>query len=396
MFTRIKKAALPLSVLAVGIGVVVLLNATKPNPESATQPPRPLSVHVEPAVRASTQLMVDTHGEVRATVRSEVVTQVAGRVMQVSPEFVEGGIVRAGEPLLIIDDTDYRAEVEQAESRLAGARVELEQALADAQVARKQLAHQSDPSPLALKKPQVARARAGIEAAEANLALARANLERTRISLPFDGRITGTQVDLGQFVAPGKVVAEAFASDRVEIRLPLTDSQLGALGVPIGYSAGSEPGLPVDLVATVAGQQHRWSGRVTRLDAVIDPRTRVIYATAEVANPYDLSPPEVTMPLAVGLFVNAAVAGRIVEDTIQIPSAGLRAGDRVFVLDEDGRLDIRNVDVLHSNTEQTVLASGVDEGDRVIVSAIRNPINGMRLEAIDPRVGAEQAVALAN
>ena len=143
-------------------------------------------------------------------------------------------------------------------------------------------------------------------------------------------------MDLGEFVGPGTVLASAFGTDRVEIRLPLTDAQLGALGVPIGYIAPPGQGLPVSLTTVVAGEYYSWNGRVERLDAAVDEQTRVIYATAVVEDPYDLGRNGAAMPLAVGLFVEAAIAGRVVNDAIRIPVAGLRAGNRVFVLSEQG------------------------------------------------------------
>lgn len=382
MFKRMKKAALPAGVLLGSIGILVLINATKPEPDVAATPPRPLSVYTALAQAGATQLRVETYGEVRATVSSDMVAQVAGRVVAVSPEFIEGGQFAAGEALLTIEDTDYHAAVNEAEARLAAANVDLEQALADADVARKQLAGTKNPSPLALKKPQVARARAAVEAAEANLSLAKTNLSRTRISMPYDGRVATTSVDLGQFVSPGRVVGSAFATDSVEIRLPITDRQLGALGVPIGYTAGEEAGLPVDLGAEVAGVYRRWRGVIQRIDATIDPTTRVVYATATVDDPYSTGAAEGNMPLAVGLFVDAAIGGRTVANAIQIPNEALRAGNRVFVLTGEGQLAIRDVELIYQNSSQAILASGIAAGEQVIVSAIRNPIPGMRLEAI--------------
>lgn len=382
MWGRVKKAVLPLGVLAVGVGVVAILNATKPQPEAAAEPPRAINVYTYRAERVTSQLAVETTGEVRATVRSELVAQVAGRVIQVSDEFVEGGRFAPGEVLVTIEDTDYRAALNEARARVAAAEVDLETALADADVASKQLQGVANPSALALKKPQVSRAQAALEAAKASLSLAQTNLDRTRIALPYAGRLRNTAVDLGEFVGPGAVLASAFGTDRVEIRLPLTDSQLGALGVPIGFIAPPGEGLPVSLTATVAGTLNSWSGRVERLDAAIDKDTRVVYATAVVENPYDLGVSGRSMPLAVGLFVEASVGGRVVSDAIRIPPAGLRAGDRVFVLSEQGRLDVRDVNVIHSSASEVFLSSGVSPGEAVITSAIRNPIPGMSLEPI--------------
>ena len=398
MRSRVKRVLVPLLVLLSGVGIVVLLDVTAPKPEIAIEAPRPIRVHTQAAAVATNQLTVQTNGDVRATLRSDLVAQVAGRITEVSDEFVEGGRFLAGETLLRIEDADYQAALNEAEARVAAAKVDLETAYADADVARQQLAGVDKPSPLALKKPQVTRAQLALEAAQSGLSLAKTNLERTKIALPYAGRLRSTSVDLGEYVGPGKVLASAFGTDRVEVRLPLTDNQLGALGVPIGYRAPSGEGLAVDLTAKVAGEQRLWTGRVERLDAAIDPETRVIYATAVVNKPYDLTEAPAQMPLAVGLFVEAAIAGRILTDTIAISSDGLRAGDRVFILDANGQLEIRAVEVIYSNTRETFLAGGIAEGEAVIISAIRNPIPGMALEPINAEpeaivIASEPAVA---
>ena len=398
MRSRVKRVLVPLLVLLSGVAIVVLLDVTAPKPEIAIEAPRPIRVHTQAAAVATNQLTVQTNGDVRATLRSDLVAQVAGRIIEVSDEFVEGGRFLAGETLLRIEDTDYQAALNEAEARVAAAKVDLETAYADADVARQQLAGVDKPSPLALKKPQVTRAQLALEAAQSGLSLAKTNLERTKIALPYAGRLRSTSVDLGEYVGPGKVLASAFGTDRVEVRLPLTDNQLGALGVPIGYRAPSGEGLAVDLTAKVAGEQRLWTGRVERLDAAIDPETRVIYATAVVNKPYDLTEAPAQMPLAVGLFVEAAIAGRILTDTIAISSDGLRAGDRVFILDANGQLEIRAVEVIYSNTRETFLAGGIAEGEAVIISAIRNPIPGMALEPINAEpeaivIASEPAVA---
>ena len=152
MMSRVKKVLIPLLVLLGGIGIVALLNATKPKPDVAMEAPRPIRVHTQAAVVATNQLTVHTTGDVRATLRSDLVAQVAGRIIQVSDEFVEGGRFLAGETLLTIEDTDYRAALNEAEARVAAAEVDLETAFADADVARQQLAGVDKPSALALKK----------------------------------------------------------------------------------------------------------------------------------------------------------------------------------------------------------------------------------------------------
>lgn len=372
----------PLVVIGLGIGVYALLHVAKPEPEKKTQPPRALSVFVESVELTDMALKVNSQGTVRPRTEIDIVSQVGGRITAVSPEFTEGGVVEPGVSLITIEPIDYQLALSQAEARVAEAEVGVQQAVADADVARKQLRNQSAVSDLALKKPQVARAKAQLKAANADLELARLNLSRTRISLPFTGRITSTLVDVGQYIMPGMSLGHAFATDVVEIRLPLTDSQLASLGLPIGYIAPENQGAIVDFHATVAGREQHWTGQLVRLDAAIDSETRMLYGIAEVIDPYGSNVSQHNMPLAVGLYVNAIIAGREVNDAYVISRQALRAGDQVYVVDDSGHLDIREVEVTHSSFRDAVIASGLIQGERVIISSIRNPIQGMVLEAM--------------
>ena len=383
MNSTLIRISLPIAVLAAGIGVYILLDAVKPEPEKKEEPPRALSVFVQPVTRSDLPLRVTTQGEVRARTEVDIVAQVAGKVVEVSPEFIEGGLVKPGVPLVVIEPTDYEFEVKRTEAQVAEAEVRVQQAEADADVARKQLRNEKNPSPLALKKPQVAQARAGLKASEASYSQAQTNLARTRITLPFHGRVISTAVDIGQYVTPGTPLGRAFANDVVEVRVPLNDAQLASLDLPIGYIAETEEQrLPVEITAMVAGREHQWMGELTRLDAAIDPTTRMLFGIAEVRNPYGQGASQYGMPLAVGLFVNADISGRELRDAYIIPRHALRAGNQVYVVNGEGRLEIRSVSVTHSSSEEAVIDSGLEAGDQVVVSSIRNPIEGMELEAL--------------
>ena len=384
-----RRAAWPIGVALAGVALFALLQVTKPKPAPSIEPPRPTSVEVVPSIRATSRPTVVAYGEVRPGVRTELVAQVGGRIVSVSPAFIEGGSFAPNEVLLKIEDTDYLAAVDEREARVAAAKVDLEQALADADVARKQLAGQKNPSPLALKKPQVAQAQAALKAAQTALSLAQTNLERTQVSLPFAGRVQRQSADLGQYVGPGKVLGTVFGTDVAEVRLALTDSQLTSLGIPIGFNGEGENALSVTLSAVIGGEVHHWQGQLTRLDAAIDPGTRSVYGTVRVEDPYGRGAGE-GMPLAVGLYVDAEIEGRPIIDAVQIMAEGLRAGDEVFVLDGEGLLDVRKVEVVHRNRSTVLLSSGVEAGDLIIVSAIRNPVRGMRLQAMDSAGIAER------
>ncbi len=391
MASKLLRVLAPVLVIAGGIGIYQVLHATKPEPQKDTTEPRPISVRVATVSAEPVTLTVKSQGDVRARTEMDLVAQVGGRITWVSPEFTEGGAFEPDAALLRIEDTDYQLALHQARARVAAAQVGVEQALADQDVARKQLRNDPTATPLALKKPQVTEARAQLAAAEAELEQTQVNLARTEVSLPFQGRVISKLADTGQYVSPGTRLGRAFATDTVEIRLPLTDRQLAALGLPIGYAAPAGQGVPSIVSADVAGQEHQWQGRLIRLDASIDPETRLLYGIVEVESPYNENRSALDMPLAVGLFADVSIDGRAMDTATVIPPDGLRAGDVVYLLNDNNRLEMRQIDVAHRSSERVVVSQGLSAGERVVTSAIRNPISGMALAAIasdEPGVAA--------
>jgi RND family efflux transporter MFP subunit len=380
------KIVAPIAILLVGIGSFKMLEAGKPVPEKKTEEIRPLSVYVEHAEQKDVSLLVSTQGEVRARTEVALVAQVAGRIVSISSEFTEGGIVSSGISLISIDDADYKLALAQSQAAVAEAEVGVQEALAIADVARKQLGRSKKVSSLALKLPQVGQAKARLKAARASLSLAELNLARTKISLPFNGRVTEKSVDIGQYVSPGTSLGRAFSTNVVEVRVPLDDDELASLDLPIGFIANGENPLMVDLSAIVAGKTQHWQGELVRLDASIDSQTRTLFGQIEVKSPYDKNVSQNNMPLAVGIYVKAVIKGRSISDATVISRDGLRAGNNVFVINADDRLDVRKVKVIHSSLTMAIIGSGVKPDDRVIVSSIRNPIPGMRISALETDV----------
>ena len=378
----LKKISLPIVVIVAGLGSYQLLTELKPQPQKSDEARWAISVLVESVKRATIDSSVTTQGEVRAKTHVDIIAQVGGRVVAVSNEFVEGGRVQADVSLVSIEPSGYQSAVRTAEARQASAQVRVLQADADADVARYQLRNEPKASDLALKKPQVAEAQANARAAEADLAHARLNLARTRISLPFRGRIVDTSVAIGQYVTPGSKIGRAFADDVVEIRLPFNDAQIATLELPIGFIANADNARLVTITTTLADHQHQWLGSLRRLDAAIDPSTRMLFGTAQVEDPYGQGASKTGMPLAVGLFVRAEIAGPKLENVLTISPSALRAGNLVYVLNEDQQLEIRAVDVAFSNDTEVVVSSGLEVGEWVIHSSIRNAIEGMPLEII--------------
>lgn len=367
------------------IGIVFMLNATAPQPERANAAPRPVAVFVSEAQMDTVSLTVVSQGEARPRTQINLVPQVPGRITYVNPDFIEGGFFEAGETLVRIEDADYRLAVTRADAQVAQAEQALAREQAESDLARSEWEElgEGEASSLTLREPQLAEARAQLAAARATLQDARLDLQRTRVSAPFAGRVRTKNADLGQFVSAGTPLGEVFSTDRVQIRLPLTDYDLGLLGIPVAFNAAEEgAGIPVTLSAVVAGQERSWNAEITRTDSAIDSQTRVLYAIAEVEDPYGTAA-EGGSPLAVGLFLTAEIEGREVENVYVLPRAALRGENTIYVAEPGGRLSVRTVDVVTSNVENLIVSSGVRGGEMVVISPVRGANDGMRIQSLD-------------
>ncbi len=366
------------TVLLVAAGVAVALVAFGPEVEQAPEPPPTPVVRVMEATPRDVQVEVKSQGETQPRTRSQLVAQVAGRIARVSPEFAAGAFFEKGDVLVWLDDSDYRLALQQAQAEVARARVALAQEQAQAEVAREEWKSlgRGEPSALVLRKPQLAEARAALEAARAAAQQAKLQLGRTTVEAPYAGRVRRTEADVGQFVAAGTPLADIYATDYAEIRLPVQQRDLAFLEVDVGYPSERGPGPAVVL----RDDGRTWTGEVVRVGGTVDPATRLIEVWARVDDPFNRGRDANRAPLPMGLFVQARIAGRTLEDVFVLPRAALRDG-RVLVV-EDGRLEFREVEVLRTRGDEVVIGAGLRPGDTVVATPLDTPVAGMSVRTV--------------
>ena len=409
MATLRQKAILPFVVLAIGLLGVALLWTTRPEAVAIARQAQAPVVRVMTVQPDAYQFRVAAHGTVEPRRQSDLVSQVSGEVVWVSPALVPGGFFEAEEVLLRVDKTDYEADLESARSVLARASSEADRANKDRDRQRR-LANQSVASQSRIDDAENAARVAGavLREAEARVGKAERDLERTELSAPYAGRVRAEEVDLGQFVTRGQPVAKLYAVDYAEVRLPLPDRELRFLEVPLGYrkralpKAGDVTGdLPdgegsaavsrelddkpsprVQLSAEFAGRAHQWTGEVVRTEGELDPKSRMITVVARVEDPYGRTAENDRPPFAVGLFVEAEIEGRSVENAVVLPRESLVGDAQVVVVDPDGRVELRTVNVLRSEREQIVVTEGLSPGDRVSVNPLPGAIDGMTVRVL--------------
>lgn len=372
-------------IIAFCIAFVVVKNVFE-KPEEKRRSFNTLAVIADRAKLSDVKLNVNVQGEARAQIEIDLVPQVGGKIVYVSPNFLEGGIFSKGETLIRIEDADFKVAVVRAEAAVAQAEQVLVRERAEGEIARRDYEElgSGTPSPLALRQPQQQQAQAALDAARAELDGAKLQLARTAVRAPFDGRVRTKASDIGQFVTPGSRLGRIFSTNITEVRLALTDNDLSKLNLPVAFVARSvEEGLPVTFAANVAGQRRTWEGRIMRTDSVYDTQTRALSAIGEVIDPYGKGAAQGGFPLSPGLFVDASIEGKSYEDVIILPRDGLRPDDEVYVVDDKGKAEVRKVDVLDSSPERAVLLSGVAANELVVLSPMERSRVSMTLKVLD-------------
>jgi RND family efflux transporter MFP subunit len=365
------------AILGVGVALVGLIILTRPRVE--VLPPDV----VVPLIRATrvepeaVTFVVRAHGTVVPRNESDLVPQVSGEVIWVSPALVPGGFFAEGDPLVRIDPADYEVELESARAALARAESEHARARKERERQRR-LADRSIASESRIDE-------AGAREARARLARAERDLDRTELRAPYDGRVRHESVDLGQFVTRGAEIAKLYAVDYAEVRLPVPDRQLAFLDLSLAPILDEEAfvGPRVELRAEFAGAEHMWIGRIVRTEGEIDPKSRMVNIVARVEDPYGRNGSTQSAPLAVGLFVDAEIQGRRVENAFVLPRAALRDEDRVLIVDREARLRYRPVEVLRAQRGQVVIGAGLEPGERVCVSPLQAVVDGMQVRVFE-------------
>ena len=311
-----------------------------------------------------------------------LVSEVSGKVASVSPDFVAGGFFRKGEVLLQIDPSDYETALKRAEAALASRRAKLadEQARSDQALKDWQnLGRSGTPSDLVLRKPQLQDALANVSAAEADVQKARRDLQRTRISVPYDGLVREKLVDVGQYVSPGTRLGTSFAVDTAEVRLPLSASDIAYLDLPSATEAETKSYPRVTLYAEEGGIRRQWEAQIIRTEGVVDISSRVVYAVAQVTDPYGVLGQSEQPELKVGTFVRASIEGRSAENVVVLPRYVLQNDNTVLVANRNNELEIRAVTVARAEPEWVYIIDGITGGEKVVTTTLDAPIPGMKL-----------------
>lgn len=362
-----KKIFFPILVLMMGVGAFVMLQATKAPAEKKDKKVLVPYVAVEAVTVEPLQLLAHSQGEVMSRYETFLASEVSGVIVTITPEFVNGGIIKKGELLAQIDPFDYDVRVQQANANLASARAAFIQERAQGQVAEAEWASISNakPSDLGLRKPQQEQALATVKAAEAELTQAKKDLERTEIRAPFDALVRVRNISPGQFVSVGNALGQLMDISVAEVRLPVNQADFAIL-----KNRGEL--AEVNFYGQSYGEETVWKGQIVRDEGMIDADSRMTYLVAQVNDPYGLNTNKPRLPF--GTYVTAQIKGGIVD--------GVRIPRRLFVnqklpLIKDNTLHLADVTQLKQDGKFTIVSGGLATGDLLLVSTLDAPVEGM-------------------
>ena len=381
---KIKRALLPLLVVVIALGLTFVMIKSRKAPKSQETPYLGPTVEVAELVKTSRQVIVSGTGTVQPRYEVSITPQVKGRISEISPQMVAGGVLRKGELLFAMEEVDYLLAIELARASLAQTELELLRNENLAEVARNEWqslksAGDAPPNPLVVYEPQLKSAKSQRDAALANVKQAEINLQRTRIFAPFNCYVRSEQVEIGQFINAGSPVAELVGTDQIEVVVPLPLDELAWLQVP--RNGNTQKGSLAEVELQSGDQVYRWQGVITRALGEIDPRNRMARVVVTVDDPHSTgkSGRSLLNELLPGMFVEVRLQGKELIDVIAVPRGALHDNDTVWIVDQENQLHMRSVEILRRERDEILVRAGLQAGERIVLTGVSGAAEGMLL-----------------
>lgn len=373
---------LPAVIIACGVAITVYLMRTSPVALPAKRPANATLVEVRAIQSGVQQTRIEAMGEIVAAREIELKPRVGGEVVEISSEFVPGGYFETGATMLKIDQDDYRLVLQRLESEVKKAESDLAIEMGNQSIAAKEFALvnekvRPEERALILREPQLAKLQASLNVALAQLEQARLDLARTEVKAPFNGVIENRSADLGARVNESSVLARLVGSDEFWLRLTLPVEQLQWLEFP---TAATPTGSQVHIYPQGGSDRFR-TGELIRLEAALETQGRMAQLLVKIDDPLCLKPENSTKPkLLLSSFVSATLIGTPIDSAFTLNRAHIHDGNRVYLMDDEGQLQIREVKILFRNRDQVIIAEGLANGERLVVSQLSSPIAGIPLK----------------
>ncbi len=386
--------------VVIGLGAFAYVKLVTSAPSAKKRPPVKITplVQVQEIFPETRKVAVKAMGTVIPAKELTLRSRVSGEIVEIHPDFTEGGILNKGEEVVRIDDLDYELIAAQKRSAVADADYQLKLELGRQDVAQREwkLLNGDNPAPeadaeLALRKPHLEKARSDLTAANAELTAARLQLARTRIKAPFNSIIRKTHVERGSQVAVQENLATLVGIDEYWVQVSVPVDRLKWIDIP-----GDHRHQGALASITYHGDAVR-TGRVVKLLSDLEAEGRMARLVVSIQDPLGLMKKESGKPaLLIGEYVRVEIQGSEIKDAFRIPRTALRDDTHIWLADGEGRLDIRQIRTLWRDSETVLVRDGLKPGDRLIVSDLAAPVPGMAVNVDNGEKRPQAAAARTN
>ena len=371
---------LPIIVLLSLLFAAYIVTSNPPSAKRGQPSTTPqISVEVAKLIRKDLPIGIDSYGTIKPRTQSVLLPQVSGQIISINPKFRAGGFFEEGDILLQLDQRDLLAEVKIAQANLFSAQQSFSEEQARVEQAEQdwqRLGNNKKAPDLVLRKPQLMAAQASVFSAEASLSKAELAVERSNIIAPYTGRVLSKSVDVGQVVSIGTQLAEIYAVDYVEIRLPLKNKDLAYMILPESNrfeNAAVQEQPDVTIFSDLATRQS-WQGKVVRTEGAFDEESQQLFVVAQIDDPYGENEGN-GLPLKIGQYVSAKIKGKTIENALSIPNKAIYQGSYVYVVD-DNILKRKNISIAWQSEDVAVIKSGLEVDELLVLTPLGQVTSG--------------------
>lgn len=390
------KKLIPVFVIVIFILLAKVITSNPPTAKRGKPSAAPqISVDVQTLVKDRYAVVIESYGTIKPRTQSILLPQVSGQIINISENFQAGEFFEKGDVLLALDDRDHLSEVKISQANLFSAKQALSEEEARVEQAKqdwKRLGNSDVAPDLVLRKPQLLAAQAKVLSAQASLEKAELAVERTKIVAPYTGRILSKNVDLGQVISPSTQLAEIYAVDYVEIRLPLKNKDLRYMVLPENNrfkkaSASEQPAVTIHSDLT---QRDTWFGKVVRTEGAFDQNSQQLFVVAQIDDPYGDNNKQ-SLPLKIGQYVSATINGKVIDDVITVANKAIYQGSYVYVVN-NGVLERKEIEIEWQNDDIAIIKSGVEVGELLVMTPLGQVTSGTPV-SISNQDGQKQTVS---
>lgn len=387
------KKFLPVVIIVVFILLAKVIMSNPPTAKRGKPSKAPqISVDVKTLKKEQYSVVIESYGTIKPRTQSTLLPQVSGQIISIGENFQAGEFFEKGDVLLALDDRDHLSEVKISQANLFSAKQALSEEEARVEQAKQdwqRLGNSEVASDLVLRKPQLLAAQAKVLSAQASLEKSELAVERTKIVAPYTGRILSKDVDLGQVISPNTQLAEIYAVDYVEIRLPLKNKDLRYMVLPENqrFKKTEVKKQPTVTIHSDLAERDTWFGKVVRTEGAFDQSSQQLFVVAQIDDPYGDNNKQ-GLPLKIGQYVSATINGRVLDDVITIANKAIYQGSYVYIVDE-GVLKRKEIDIEWQNNDIAIIKSGVVEGELLVITPLGQVTSGTPV-AISNQNGQKQ------